>query len=92
MSRIAVIYYSATGNVHILASAIAEGAREAGTTRLKDQIAKVLRPLVGLSWGTGARTGASTAGSRMNSGISTTRIRFDGSDLSRERDTPVSSG
>jgi NAD(P)H dehydrogenase (quinone) len=30
VSRIAVIYYSATGNVHMLASAIAEGAREAG--------------------------------------------------------------
>jgi NAD(P)H dehydrogenase (quinone) len=30
VSRIAVIYYSATGNVHMLANAIAEGAREAG--------------------------------------------------------------
>jgi NAD(P)H dehydrogenase (quinone) len=36
VSRIAVIYYSATGNVHMLASAIADGAREAGAdVRLK---------------------------------------------------------
>jgi len=30
MSRIAVIYYSATGHVHQLAEAVAEGAREGG--------------------------------------------------------------
>ena len=30
MARIAVIYYSATGNVHALASAVAEGAEAAG--------------------------------------------------------------
>jgi NAD(P)H dehydrogenase (quinone) len=30
VTRIAVIYYSATGNVHALASAVAGGAREAG--------------------------------------------------------------
>jgi NAD(P)H dehydrogenase (quinone) len=30
MPNISVIYYSATGNVHALASALAEGAREAG--------------------------------------------------------------
>lgn len=30
MSKIAVIYYSSTGNVHQLAEAVAEGAREAG--------------------------------------------------------------
>src|SRR4029079_12269050 len=30
MSRVAVIYYSATGNVHMLANAIAEGASETG--------------------------------------------------------------
>jgi NAD(P)H dehydrogenase (quinone) len=36
VSRIAVIYYSATGNVHMLANAIAEGARGAGAdVRLK---------------------------------------------------------
>jgi NAD(P)H dehydrogenase (quinone) len=29
-TQIAVIYYSATGNVHRLAEAIADGAREAG--------------------------------------------------------------
>ena len=29
-TRIAVIYYSATGNVHRLASAVADGARDAG--------------------------------------------------------------
>jgi NAD(P)H dehydrogenase (quinone) len=29
-ARIAVIYYSATGNVHVLAEAIAEGARDSG--------------------------------------------------------------
>ncbi|MFL5954740.1 MAG: NAD(P)H:quinone oxidoreductase [Gaiellaceae bacterium] len=31
MARIAVIYYSATGNTHMLADAIAEGAREGGS-------------------------------------------------------------
>jgi NAD(P)H dehydrogenase (quinone) len=31
MSRVAVIYYSATGNVHMLADAIADGAREQGS-------------------------------------------------------------
>jgi NAD(P)H dehydrogenase (quinone) len=30
MTKIAVVYYSSTGNVHQLASAVAEGAREAG--------------------------------------------------------------
>ncbi len=30
MTRVAVIYYSATGNVHALAEAVAEGAAEAG--------------------------------------------------------------
>lgn len=30
MSKIAIIYYSATGNVHMLANAIAEGAEEGG--------------------------------------------------------------
>ena len=30
MAKIAVIYYSSTGNVHQLAAAVAEGAREAG--------------------------------------------------------------
>jgi NAD(P)H dehydrogenase (quinone) len=30
MARIAVIYYSATGNVHALANAVAEGAESAG--------------------------------------------------------------
>src|SRR6188768_3280201 len=30
MTKIAVIYYSATGNVHALAEAVAEGAAEAG--------------------------------------------------------------
>jgi multimeric flavodoxin WrbA len=30
MPRIAVVYYSATGNVHALAEAIAEGARTTG--------------------------------------------------------------
>ncbi|MGY1695059.1 MULTISPECIES: NAD(P)H:quinone oxidoreductase [unclassified Geodermatophilus] len=30
MARIAVVYYSSTGNVHQLASALADGAREAG--------------------------------------------------------------
>jgi NAD(P)H dehydrogenase (quinone) len=30
MTRIAVIYYSATGNVHVLAEAVAEGAAQAG--------------------------------------------------------------
>lgn len=30
MSKIAVVYYSSTGNVHELANALAEGAREAG--------------------------------------------------------------
>jgi len=29
-TRIAVIYYSATGNVHLLAKALAEGAAECG--------------------------------------------------------------
>lgn len=32
MTNVAIIYYSATGNVHALAEAIAEGAREAGAT------------------------------------------------------------
>jgi NAD(P)H dehydrogenase (quinone) len=31
MARVAVVYYSATGNVHMLADAIAEGARENGS-------------------------------------------------------------
>jgi len=30
MTKVAVIYYSATGNVHALAEAVAEGAMEAG--------------------------------------------------------------
>jgi sulfite reductase alpha subunit-like flavoprotein len=30
MTQVAVIYYSATGNVHALAEAVAEGAAEAG--------------------------------------------------------------
>ena len=30
MPKIAVVYYSSTGNVHQLANAVAEGAREAG--------------------------------------------------------------
>jgi Multimeric flavodoxin WrbA len=30
MTRIAVVYYSSTGNVHQLASAVAQGAEEAG--------------------------------------------------------------
>ncbi len=30
MTKIAVIYYSSTGNVHQLAEALAEGARDAG--------------------------------------------------------------
>src|SRR5689334_22326212 len=30
MTRIAVIYYSATGNVHALAESVAKGARQAG--------------------------------------------------------------
>ena len=30
MAKIAVIYYSSTGNVHQLAAALAEGAEEAG--------------------------------------------------------------
>ena len=30
MSRVAVIYYSSTGHTHLLATAVAEGAEQAG--------------------------------------------------------------
>lgn len=41
MTKIAVIYYSATGNVHRLAQAIAEGAAEAGAETRVCQVAEL---------------------------------------------------
>jgi flavorubredoxin len=38
-TRVAVIYYSATGNVHEIADAIAEGAREEGADPGDDVLA-----------------------------------------------------
>ncbi len=41
MAKIAVIYYSSTGNVHQLASALAEGAEEAGAAVRRRRVAEL---------------------------------------------------
>jgi NAD(P)H dehydrogenase (quinone) len=44
VSKIAVIYYSSTGNVHALAEALAEGAREAGAEVRVRRVAELAPP------------------------------------------------
>jgi NAD(P)H dehydrogenase (quinone) len=44
MTNVAVIYYSATGNVHALASALAEGAEEAGAQVRLRRVAELAPP------------------------------------------------
>jgi NAD(P)H dehydrogenase (quinone) len=54
MARIAVIYYSATGNVHALANAVAEGAESAGAevrVRQVEEIASEQRISQNQHWG-----------------------------------------
>jgi len=46
VARIAVIYYSATGNVHALATAVAEGADEAGAEVRLRQVEEIASELV----------------------------------------------
>lgn len=44
MTKVAVIYYSATGNVHALAEAVAEGAAEAGAQVRLRRVAELAPP------------------------------------------------
>jgi NAD(P)H dehydrogenase (quinone) len=44
MSNVAVIYYSSTGNVHLLATALAEGAQEAGARVRLRRVAELAPP------------------------------------------------
>lgn len=44
MTNVAVIYYSATGNVHALAQAVAEGAEQAGATVRLRKVAELAPP------------------------------------------------
>lgn len=44
MTKVAVIYYSATGNVHALADAVADGAREAGAEVRVRRVAELAPP------------------------------------------------
>jgi NAD(P)H dehydrogenase (quinone) len=44
MTRVAVIYYSATGNVHALAEAVAQGAAEAGAQVRLRRVAELAPP------------------------------------------------
>lgn len=46
MARIAVIYYSATGNVHALAHAVADGAEQAGAEVRLRQVEEIASELV----------------------------------------------
>src|SRR5262249_12877561 len=53
-ARVAVIYYSATGNVHALAQAVAEGAEQAGAeVRLRhvEELASELQISQSQYWG-----------------------------------------
>src|SRR5262245_33785517 len=44
MTKVAVIYYSATGNVHALAEALAEGAAQAGAEVRLRRVAELAPP------------------------------------------------
>ena len=46
MTRIAVIYYSATGNVHALARAVAEGAGDEGADVRLRHVAELAREML----------------------------------------------
>jgi NAD(P)H dehydrogenase (quinone) len=46
VARIAVIYYSATGNVHALAHAVADGAERAGAEVRLRQVEEIASELV----------------------------------------------
>ena len=64
MARIAVIYYSATGNVHALANAVAEGAESAGAevrVRQVEEIASEHADLAEPALGTPPRRGPGPA-------------------------------
>jgi NAD(P)H dehydrogenase (quinone) len=61
MTKIAVICYSATGNVHALAEAVAEGAAEAGAQVRLRRVAE-LAPAEGIDANPAWRAHVDTAG------------------------------